>query len=209
MIDPAMLGPILAEVVTEVTAPLLARLDAQDEVIKAQAERIKALEATPFPREAVIGRDGSLIFTLSNGETKDLGVVVGRDGVDAKGQDGADGLGFDDLVIEQHDARTAVLRFVRADKVKDFPLSLPGFLDRGVWKETETYVQGDGVTYAGSFWISGSDSSGRPDTGKGWRLAVKKGRDGKDGDHGRKGDPGEPGKNGRDLTQLGADGRKW
>jgi collagen type III alpha len=38
----------------------------------------------------LIGRDGRLVFTMSNGETRDIGEIVGRDGKD--GKDGANGL---------------------------------------------------------------------------------------------------------------------
>ena len=159
---------------------------------------------------------GRLVAVMSDGRTKDLGVFVGKDGADGRdgrdGQDGApgrDGFGFDDLSFEQTGERSAILRFVRGEDVKEFPLSLPGFVDCGVWKDGNTYQRGDGVTYAGSFWIAGDGAEGRPDAAKGWRLAVKKGRDGKDGEAGKKGEPGQPGKPGRDLTQLGADGSKW
>ncbi len=179
-------------------------------------------------RDGIDGRDGlavmdllraaggRLVAVMSDGRPKDLGVFVGKDGADGRdgrdGQDGApgrDGFGFDDLSFEQTGERSAILRFVRGEDVKEFPLSLPGFVDCGVWKDGNTYQRGDGVTYAGSFWIAGDGAEGRPDAAKGWRLAVKKGRDGKDGEAGKKGEPGQPGKPGRDLTQLGADGSKW
>lgn len=54
-----------------------------------------------------------------------------------------------------------------------------GLLDRGVYKEGTTYEAGDGVTWAGSFWISQRDgNTDRPGTSDAWRLAVKRGRDG-------------------------------
>ena len=42
-------------------------------------------------------------------------------------------------------------------------------------------MPGDGTTWGGSFWIAQGETGEKPDTGKGWRLAVKKGRDGRDG----------------------------
>jgi hypothetical protein len=59
---------------------------------------------------------------------------------------------------------------------------LPIVRDLGVWREG-TYRKGDGVTWGGSFWIAQDETTDKPDGpgGKGWRLAVKKGRDGKDG----------------------------
>ena len=156
---------------------------------------------------------GRLVAVMSDGTTKDLGEYVGKDGAPgANGKDGADGrdgFGFDDLTFEQTGDRSAVLRFAKGEHVKEFAIVLPGFVDRGVWKDGEAYQPGDGVTYGGSFWIAQAGSEGRPDTGKGWRLAVKKGRDGKDGRDGEKGLPGPEGRPGRDLTQLGGDGSKW
>ena len=156
---------------------------------------------------------GRLVAVMSDGTTKDLGEYVGKDGAaGANGKDGADGrdgFGFDDLTFEQTGERSAVLRFAKGERVKEFAITLPGFVDRGVWKDAEEYQPGDGVTYGGSFWIAQAGADGRPDTGKGWRLAVKKGRDGKDGRDGEKGLQGPEGRPGRDLTQLGGDGSKW
>lgn len=66
---------------------------------------------------------------------------------------------------------------------KDFVF--PVILDRGVFKESESYVKGDAVTWGGSLWIAQGDTSTKPDSANsGWRLAVKRGRDGKDGRNG-------------------------
>jgi hypothetical protein len=55
-------------------------------------------------------------------------------------------------------------------------------IDRGVWREGQEYKAGDGVTWAGSYWIAQKDTSAKPDSGDGFRLAVKRGRDGKSAD---------------------------
>jgi integrin beta 3 len=137
---------------------------------------------------AVIDRAGDLVVTLTNGEHKNLGPVLGKDGTNgrdgspgtkgADGRDGADGLGFDDFdLIEGEKGLT--LRFARGDVIKEFPL--PVVIDRGVWRDGP-YAKGSGTSWAGSFWIAQRDTSDKPDTpDSGWRLAVKRGRDGKDG----------------------------
>jgi hypothetical protein len=51
-------------------------------------------------------------------------------------------------------------------------------IDRGVWREGQ-YKAGDAVTWAGSLWIAQKDTDAKPDSGDGWRLSVKRGRDGK------------------------------
>lgn len=140
---------------------------------------------------AVIDRSGDLVVTLTNGEHKNLGPVLGKDGANgrdgadgapgakgADGRDGIDGLGFDDLDLIE-DERGLHLRFIRGTVIKEFVL--PVVIDRGVWREGP-YVKGSGTSWAGSFWIAQRDTSAKPDTpDSGWRLAVKRGRDGKDG----------------------------
>lgn len=59
--------------------------------------------------------------------------------------------------------------------------AVPVVLDRGVFKDGTAYKTGDGVTWAGSFWIAQRDTSEKPDaSNSGFRLAVKRGRDGKE-----------------------------
>jgi hypothetical protein len=146
--------------------------------------------------ESLIDRDGCLVLTLSNGSTRNVGRVVGRDGTDVdmavvksllsdmvaaipRPIDGKDGVGFEDMGFEVREDG-AYLTFQRGDETKEF--RIPTVIDRGVWREGKTYLPGDGVTWAGSFWICQEETSEKPDGGKGWRLAVKKGRDGKDFD---------------------------
>lgn len=90
-----------------------------------------------------------------------------------------DGLGFDDLEVVHDGARGFTFRFARGEQVKEFPFTLPVVIDKGVFKAGDEYEPGDGVTYAGSFWIAQEKTQEKPDSGQGWRLAVKRGRDGK------------------------------
>ncbi len=160
----------------------------------------KAVSAIPAPKdgqdglgikELLIDRAGELVATMTNGETRRIGPVVGKDAdmpalekmaremIEAlpKPKDGLDGIGFDDLsMVEETDG--IYLRFARGENVKRF--RLPVVIDRGIYREG-LYRSGDGVTYGGSFWIAQEDTTEKPDGGKGWRLAVKRGRDGKDG----------------------------
>ncbi len=156
--------------------------EAYESRVDALEKRLTELEAKPDPvsvKSAFIDRENRLVLTFSNGETKELGVVVGKDGED--GKPGLDGLGFDDLSFEYDGEKTAVLRFIKGDETKQFSFQMPIVIDRGVFSEGKTYEPGDGVTWAGSFWIAQESTTEKPDSAKGWRLAVKKGRDGKDG----------------------------
>lgn len=134
----------------------------------AQATLQRAMDRMPAPKDGVDGRDG-------------------RDG-----KDGRDALDIDDLQVDQDDDGRVTLRFVRGDVRKDFSLRFPVFVDRGVFKASESYERGNGVSWGGSFWIAQKDApEGKPGDVEGeWRLAVKKGRDGRDGERGEKGEPG-------------------
>jgi len=106
-----------------------------------------------------------------------------RDGKDGKnGADGRDGIGFDDLSFEFDGERTVTLKFQRGDVIKTFDLTFPVIIDRGVYRDGMECQPGDGVTWAGSYWIAQRSTKAKPDSpDSGFRLAVKRGRDGKDG----------------------------
>lgn len=98
------------------------------------------------------------------------------------GKDGRDGLGFDDLQVEYDGEKTITLKMEKGDVVKEANIVMPIVIDKGIYKEGQTYLPGDGVTWGGSYWICKSESAAKPDSAdSGWRLAVKRGRDGKDG----------------------------
>lgn len=167
--------------------------------------------------------EGNLVITDTKGGVHNVGRVRGYDGLpgsngkdgvpgaDGKnGRDGIDGFGFDDLSVEHNGLRKVTLKFTKGERVKTFDINVPVVLDAGVYKSGVEYKAGDGVTFGGHYWIAENDNpEGKPDTGKGWRMAVRKGRDGKDGIAGERGERGPEGRAGRDLTQLGLDGDKW
>jgi hypothetical protein len=192
-----------------------------------QAEVTKAVAALPVPKDPVglvgafIERDGSLVITMSDGSTRSVGVVVGRDGQDGRdvdmatvqrqvaeaiaalpvpkdGQDGRDGLGFEHLKAEYDDDGRLFLVFERAG-VDPLRVWVPGLVYRGVYREGIVYRKADAVTRDGSIWIAHEETTDRPGDGKTvWQLAVKKGTEGKRGLTGDKGDPGKDGKDGID-----------
>lgn len=126
---------------------------------------------------ALVDRNGNLVVTLSNGETKELGRITGRDG-----NPGVDGLGFEDMTEHlEDDGRTIVRRYMRGEQVKEFRHSIPHMIYRGVYKSGDSYAKGDMVTFGGSLWHCDADTTDKPDGGESWTLAAKRGRDGKDG----------------------------
>lgn len=149
-----------------------------------EAQVSKAVAAIPPAKDgvgvagAMIDRSGNLVLTLSNGETKELGLVVGKDAAPA--EPGRDGLGFEDLEFVTDDMGRPVAKFQRGDVVKT--VALPCIIDRGPYRTGEKYQKGDAVSYGGSLWIAQDATDEKPDGGKGWRLAVKKGRDARNSD---------------------------
>jgi integrin beta 3 len=157
---------------------------------------------------AFINRSGELIVTLTDGSTRELGLIVGKDGAQGEpgtpGKDGLDGVGFDDLEMVDVSERMFMIRAARGANVKEWKFSKPGFLDRGVYKTGTPYDTGDAVTLGGSLWIAQRETQEKPGNGSdAWRLAVRHGRDGRDGDKGDKGDTGPQGRPGVDWTAQG------
>ena len=128
---------------------------------------------------AMIDRDGALNVTLTNGEVRSLGPVVGRDGRD--GERGPEGFSLTDFETDwRPDEKILVLSWDAGDTRYSHELFIPYLRDAGVWTDGSSYLKGDGVTWGGSFWIAQDDTAEKPDGSKAWRLSVKKGRDGKE-----------------------------
>lgn len=166
---------LVKEHLTKALSPLTDRLDALEKSVRG----IPAAKDGVGVAGAIIDRAGNLVVTLSDGTTRDLGPVVGKDAEPA--QPGAPGLGFEDMDEElADDGRTIIRRYRRGEEVKEFRHTMAVVLDRGVYKAGREYQPGDAVTFGGSLWIAQAKTSEKPDGGDGWRLAVKRGRDGKD-----------------------------
>jgi integrin beta 3 len=130
--------------------------------------------------DGFLSREGHLIVTLSDGSTRDMGEVVGKDGHDGEpGKDGRDGFNLEDFDCEVVDERTINLKFVHGELSHSYELVFPVPVYKDVYKEGATYSRGDMVTWGGSLWHCDSETKDKPGT-ESWTLAVKKGRDGKD-----------------------------
>ncbi len=101
--------------------------------------------------------------------------------IDGKdGRDGLDGIGWDSMRVEHDGRRGFEYIFTKGEDDHAFKFSVPCVIDAGFFKEGQTYEQGDGVTFGGSYWIAQKATSAKPEVGsEDWRLAVRKGRDGK------------------------------
>ncbi len=127
--------------------------------------------------DALIDKDGHLVVTMTDGRTKALGLVVGKDG--ERGKDG-ETFTLDDFDIEQTDERTLTFKFLRGDVMHSFELEFPIPIFREAYKEGREYRKGDMVVWGGSLWHANENTKAKPDTeGSGWMIAARKGRDGK------------------------------
>ena len=203
-LDAKALADATAEIVRshvmQATAPLLKRLEALEAIQPLRGEKGDRGEQGEPGRDGVgvrdgfVQREGILVLTLSDGTTRDFGVVVGKDGKDGldgqpgrdgePGKDGQDGFSLDDYDEWFEDGgRTLVRRFDLGENYKEFRHQTQLPLDRGVFKSDrdEPYQAGDVVTWGGSAWIAQTETKTKPDASdSGWRLMTKRGRDGKD-----------------------------
>lgn len=223
-VDPDLLADMVATHVARAVASLEPPKDGTSVTVEDVAPLIareveKAVAALPVPKDGVgvvtmlQDRQGHLIVTLSDGQTKDVGQIAGRDvDMDAvlkavedtlaswpkptNGIDGKDGMGFDDLSFAHDDHGRLLLKLQRGDVVKT--VLVPCVVDRGVWRADEAYLKGDAVTWGGSVFIAQVDApTTKPETSKEWRLAVKRGDKGTPGQNGH---DGTPGRDGKDFT---------
>lgn len=209
-VPPEQVRPMLAELVGDAVKALPAPKDGHsptaeelapliaEQVSVAVSEAVKGIPVPDAPlgyAKGLIDRDGHLVFTRSDGSTEDVGMIVGRDAdMDAIKAEierlvseiptPKDGLGFDDLAVEYDGERGINLRFEKGDVVREFPITMPIVIDRGVWQERGIegagYKTGDGVSWGGSFYIARKDTFAKPDDYESWRLSVKRGRDAKE-----------------------------
>lgn len=132
-------------------------------------------------KDLLIDRDGCLVATMEDGEMKNLGAIVGKDGRDGvDGAQGAPGFSLDDFdVARGTDGRTFTLKFEQGDTRHEYELTFPVPVYCGIYKEGEQHVPGDLVTWGGCLWHCDAETKDKPGT-EHWTMAVKKGRDGKD-----------------------------
>ena len=171
-----------ASVTVEDVAPL----------VRSEVER--AVAALPAPKDglgvagAMIDRDGALQITLTNGEVKSLGLVVGKDG-----EDGKDGLSLDGFELEYlPESHEIAIKATAAGRVKELRYSAGGIRPAGYWREGTKAVAGEAWVHDGSLWIATKGNASKPATGDDWIIAARKGRDGERGAKGIDGSPPPP-----------------
>lgn len=194
-IDPLALGAALAEQIKSAVEPLLARIAALEAREPQRGEKGERGESGKDGRDgekgadglsiagAFVQKDGQLILVQSNGETKSMGVIVGRDGAD--GKDGRDGKDGESLAIIARDydadAHEIVERYISGGEVKELRYPAGGIVHRGYWGEGKRARAGDAYTHNGCLWIAQRNTDAEPTPANpDWCIGARKGRDGKD-----------------------------
>lgn len=138
---------------------------------------------------AMIDRDGALQITLTNGEVKNLGPVVGKNG-----DNGKDGLSLDGFELDYlPDSHEIQLKAIAAGRVKELRYPAGGIRPAGYWREGTKAVAGEAWVHDGSLWIAIKSTPTKPATGmEDWIIAARKGRDGERGAKGIDGTPPAP-----------------
>lgn len=135
----------------------------------------KAVAAIPPAKDglgvagAMIDRDGALQITLSNGEVKNLGPVVGRDGISLES--------FDlEYLPESHEVE---IKARSGDRVKSVRYYAGGIRAAGYWRDGKSVKAGEAWSYGGNTWIATKDGTTEtPQAGaKDWYLAARRGKD--------------------------------
>lgn len=181
-------GEQLAEAVKTIPAPepvepIAPDMDAIGKLISEGIAKVVAELPKPEKGEPGVGvaggmidRDGDLVLTLSTGETRNVGRVVGKDG------ESPPPFTLDDFDVEPVNERTIRLGFTKGSEKHTFELAFPVLIGRGVWSAEGDYERGDVATWGGTAWEAVEPEKGvKPDQSSGgWRIFAKRGRDGKD-----------------------------
>lgn len=204
MFDPEKFGEAMGAAIKEAVAPLQKRI----------GELEAALAAIPSGRDgkdgkdgesikgdagekgadgiglagAMIDRDGNLQITMTNGEVKNLGPVVGKDGSNGtNGTDGKDGLSLDSFDMEYlPESHEISIKAVCQGRSKEIRYSAGGIRPAGYWREGTKAKAGEAWVHDGSLWVAMKDCASKPATNDdGWIIAARKGRDGERGSSGK------------------------
>lgn len=144
---------------------------------------------------AMIDRDGALVLTMTNGEAKNLGVVVGKDGKDGvNGKDGADGLSLESFDLEYLDESHEIrIKASAAGRVKEIRYPAGGIRPAGYWSEGTKVQAGEAWVHGGSTYFAKHATSSEPNAkSEDWIIAARRGRDGERGQKGADGAPPAP-----------------
>lgn len=130
---------------------------------------------------AMIDREGALQLTLANGEVKNLGIVVGKDGITPEApKDGKDGIGFESFEMEYiAESHEVLVKASAAGRVKELRYPAGGIRPAGYWREGAKAKSGEAWVHDGSMYIALKDTSEIPTTRSDcWIIGARRGKDG-------------------------------
>lgn len=204
MFDPEKFGEAMGDAIRAAVAPLLKRIEELESKSLsfakdgAPGERGKDGEPGKDGQKgadgiglagAMIDRDGALQITLTNGEVKNLGKIVGKDG-----SDGKDGLSLESFDMEYlPESHEITVKASCMGRVKELRYPAGGIHSKGYWREGVRAKAGEAWVQDGSLWIAVKDNQSKPATNdEGWIIAARKGRDGERGIQGKSALPEQP-----------------
>jgi hypothetical protein len=118
---------------------------------------------------AMIDRDGNLMATLTNGEVKNLGPVVGKDGI-----------GFESFDMEYlPESHEVAIKASAAGRTKELRFPAGGIRPGGYWREGTKAKAGEAWVQGGSTYFCLHDTPTKPEAKSAdWIIAAQRGRDG-------------------------------
>ena len=200
MFDPEKFGEAMAAAIQAEVAPLKAKIAELDkqlaerpdyaEFIKQQVQAAcivhmpEAKKGDPGEpgigvAGAMIDRDGAIQITLSNGEVKSLGVVVGKDGEAKDGINGKDGISFESFDMRYLDETSQLeVKATAGGITKEVRFHIGGMRGKGYWREGVTAKANEAWSYGGQLWIAVNETKAEPKAGcADWFLGARKGKD--------------------------------
>jgi hypothetical protein len=186
--DPVDVDAIVERVVKNIPAPKDGTSVTIDDVRPMIGTEVsKAVAAIPLPKDGVglagsmIDRDGCLMATLTNGEVKNLGPVVGKDGI-----------GFESFDMEYlPESHEVAIKASAAGRTKELRFPAGGIRPGGYWRDGTKALAAQTWVHDGSMFIALKDTSEKPSAdSKDWIIGARRGRDGERGVKGS--DGGQP-----------------
>ncbi|WP_395406296.1 phage portal protein [Pseudoduganella sp. UC29_106] len=191
--DPEQIRTLVAEAVKDIPAPKDGQSVPIEEVQKMVAEAVAKAVAAIVVKDGAPGRDALHLEILPAIDTEKSYVRntyathnggLWRSYETTHGMKGWECVvdGVAGIEVQAPDERTCVVVIRQAsgaEERKEF--TIPGVVDKGIFRDGEAYKRGDGVTFGGSWFLAQKDQpAGKPGESSDWRLAAKRGRDGKD-----------------------------
>ena len=198
MFDPEKFGEAMAALVRDAVAPLKKEI----EDLTAKLSALPAPAAGPMGPAgpagergqdgakgadgigvagAMIDRDGALQLTLANGEVKNLGRVVGKDGeTPTAPKDGVDGVGFESFELEYiPESHEVQVKASAAGRVKEIRFPAGGIRPAGYWRDKSKAKANEAWVHDGSTWYAVRDTAEQPSSKSAdWIIGARRGRDG-------------------------------